>query len=122
MKRITTKRYRQPMPLFIGSPIYMWQVAAQTKIFMDRLVLFVKPDFSTRLDGNKGLVFAFTQGNPDAQSFKRYFDYIEDLFSFLHYDVKETIVATGTREENDIIKLPDVLEKAGEIGKNLTNK
>ena len=105
--------------IVIGSPIYMWQVAAQTKIFLDRLVLFVKPDFSTRLHGKKGVVLAFTQGNPDVQSFKTYFDYLESLLSFLHYDVRETIVAAGTRDENDILKQTDVLEKAKEIGKNL---
>jgi multimeric flavodoxin WrbA len=108
--------------IVIGSPVYMWQVAAQTKIFMDRLVLFVKPDFSTRLVGKKGLVLAFTQGNPGAESFKRYFDYLEDLFAFLHYDVKATIVAAGTRAEDDILKQTDVLERAGAIGKSLTGQ
>ena len=108
--------------IVIGSPIYMWQVTAQTKAFMDRLVLFIKPDFSTRMTVEKGLVFAFTQGNPDRQFFKRYFDYLEDLFSFLHFDVIDTIVAAGTREQNDILKLTDILEKAKEIGNSLTIK
>jgi len=106
--------------IVIGSPIYMWQVNAQTKTFMDRLVLFVKPDFSTRLEGRKSLVLAFTQGNPDANAFKTYFDYLEKLFSFLHYDVRGTIIAAGTRQEDDILQQADVLEKAKEIGKSLT--
>jgi hypothetical protein len=38
----------------------------------------------------------------------------------LHYDVKGTIVATGTRDKNDILQQTHVLEKAREIGKNLT--
>ena len=106
--------------IVIGSPVYMWQVNAQTKTFLDRLVLFVKPDFSSRLNGPKGLVLAFTQGNPDAHAFKTYFDYLERLFSFLHYDVVETIVAAGTRQENDILQQPEVLEKARGIGMSLT--
>jgi multimeric flavodoxin WrbA len=106
--------------IVIGSPVYMWQVNAQTKTFLDRLVLFIKPDFSSRLDGPKGLVLAFTQGNPDANAFKTYFDYLERLFSFLHYDVRETIVAAGTRQENDIRQQEGVLEKAREIGIRLT--
>jgi hypothetical protein len=61
----------------------------------------------------------FTQGNPDKNVFKRYFDYLENLFSFLHYDVKGTIVGTGTRNKNDILDQTDVLEKAKEIGKKL---
>ena len=107
--------------MVIGSPVYMWQVSAQTKTFLDRLVLFVKPDFSTRLNGPKGLVLAFTQGNPDVHAFKTYFDYLENLFSFLHYDVKGTIVAAGTKQENDILQKADVLERAREIGMSLTD-
>jgi multimeric flavodoxin WrbA len=106
--------------IVIGSPVYMWQVTAQTKTFLDRLVLFLKPDFSSRLKGPKGLVLAFTQGNPDVNAFKTYFDYLEKLFSFLHYDVRGTIVAAGTRQEDDILKQADVLEKARGIGMRLT--
>lgn len=105
--------------LIIGSPVYMWQVTAQTKTFMDRLVLFLRPDFSTRLKGRKGLVLAFTQGNPDGQAFRTYFDYLEKLFAFLHYDVRGTISAAGTRLEEDILQQQAVLEKAREMGRTL---
>ncbi len=105
--------------IILGSPVYMWQVSAQTKLFMDRLVPFIKPDFSTRLNSRKIMLLAYTQGNPDGQTFKTYFDYIENLFSFLHYDVQGTIVAVGTRDKNDILQQTDLLAKAREIGKNL---
>jgi len=86
---------------------------------MDRLVPFIKPDFTTRLKGKKNIFMVFTQGNPDKNSFKPYFEYLENLFSFLHYDVKGTLVAAGTRDKNDILQQTDLLEKAREIGKNL---
>jgi multimeric flavodoxin WrbA len=105
--------------IILGSPVYMWQVSGQTKLFMDRLVPFIKPDFTTRLKGKKRLFMVFTQGNPDKNIFKPYFEYLENLFSFLHYDVQGTIVATGTRDKNDILQQADVLEKARKIGKNL---
>jgi multimeric flavodoxin WrbA len=105
--------------IIVGSPVYMWQVSGQTKLFMDRLVPFIKPDFTSRLKGKKRVFMVFTQGNPDEQTFKVYFEYLENLFSFLHYDVKGTMVATGTRDPNDILQQTDLLEKAREIGKNL---
>jgi multimeric flavodoxin WrbA len=105
--------------IILGSPVYMWQVSGQTKLFMDRLVPFIKPDFTTRLNGKKSLLLVFTQGNPDEKSFKPYFEYLEKLFSFLHFDVKSTLVATGTRDKKDILQQTDMLEKAKEIGKNL---
>jgi multimeric flavodoxin WrbA len=106
--------------IIFGSPVYMWQVSGQTKLFMDRLIPFIKPDFTTRLKGKKSIFMVFTQGNPDKNSFKLYFEYLENLFSFLHYDVKGTIVAAGTRDKNDILQQTDMLEKAREIGKKLS--
>jgi len=105
--------------IILGSPVYMWQVSGQTKLFMDRLVPLIKPDFTTRLKGNKRLFMVFTQGNPDKDIFRPYFEYLENLFSFLHYDVKGTFVAAGTMDKNDILQQADVLEKAREIGRNL---
>ena len=105
--------------IIIGSPVYMWQVSGQTKLFMDRLVPFIKPDFTTRLKGKKSIFWVFTQGNPDENAFKVYFEYLENLFSFLHYDVKGIIVATGTMDKNAILQQTDMLEKAREIGKKL---
>lgn len=105
--------------LVLGSPVYMWQLNAQAKTFLDRLVVFVKPDFSTRLKGKKRIALAFTQGNTDPQAFQVYFDYIEKLLCFLHYDVKGTIVASGTRNKNDVLRQPAVLEEATAIGKML---
>jgi multimeric flavodoxin WrbA len=105
--------------IILGSPVYMWQVSGQMKRFMDRLVPFIRPDFTTRLKGKKRIFMVFTQGNPDKDAFKPYFEYLENLFSFLHYEVKGTIVATGTRDKNDILQQTHVLEKAREIGKNL---
>ncbi len=117
--QILHKEIQSSEAIIIGSPVYMWQVSAQTKLFMDRLVPFIRPDFTTRLKGNKKILMAFTQGNPDSQIFKSYFDYLEKLFSFLHYDVRGTIVATGTMDKDDILQQTDILDKAKEIGKNL---
>lgn len=105
--------------MVLGSPVYMWQLNAQAKTFLDRLAVFIKPDFSTRLKGKKRIVMAFTQGNADPKAFQLYFDYLEKLLSFLHYDVKETIVVTGTRDKDDILGQTEVLEKAKTIGKML---
>ncbi len=105
--------------IVVGSPVYMWQVSAQTKMFLDRLVPFIKPDFSTRLQGEKRLLLGFTQGNPDPQAFKPYFDYLEKMLAFLHFRVTGTLVASGTREKDDVLQQIDVLDRAKEMGRTL---
>lgn len=102
--------------MVIGSPIYMWQVSAHTKTFMERLLPFIDRDFRSRLNSQKRVVFAFTQGNPDAEAFREYFDYLERLFAFLHFDVRDTLVAAGTRDKNDIEDQPAVLDSARQCG------
>jgi len=105
--------------MIIGSPIYMWQVSAHTKTFMDRLVPFIDWNFNSRLNSKKQVIFAFTQGNPDAEAFREYFNYLERLFRFLHFDVKDTIIAAGTRDKKDIENQPEILEKARQCGMDI---
>lgn len=103
----------------LGSPIYMWGITAQTKLFIDRLVALLNPDLSSRLKVPKKLVLAYTQGNPDPNTFKQYFNHVECLFSFMSFDVQGNIVAAGTYAPEDILQQPNVLAQAKEIGKNL---
>lgn len=107
--------------IVLGSPVYFWQVNSIVKRFMDRLLAFIAPDFSTRLNGPKKLLLAYTQGNPDMDKFQAYFDHMEKLFSFLHYDVQGTLVANGTRQHNDISSNQTLLSKARMTGLELSS-
>ncbi|WP_235284257.1 flavodoxin family protein [Methanosarcina sp. 1.H.A.2.2] len=101
--------------LVLGSPVYMWQMTAQTKLLIDRMTAFLRPDFSSRFD-NKKLILVFTQGIQDRDAFKPYFEYTAGLLYYLGFDVLDTIVAAGT----DKLKVefrPRLLEKAKALGK-----
>ena len=99
----------------LGSPVYMWQMTAQTKLLIDRMTAFLKPNYSSRLD-NKKLILVFTQGISDRDAFKPYFDYTEGLLYYLGFDVLNTIVAAGT-DKLEVEFRPHLLEKAKNIGK-----
>lgn len=107
--------------IVLGSPVYFWQVNSIVKRFMDRLLAFIAPDFSTRLNGPKKILFAYTQGNPDGDKFQPYFDHMEKLFSFLHYDVQGTLTANSTRQLGDISSNQDLLAKARTTGTELAS-
>ncbi|MGB9938580.1 flavodoxin family protein [Methanosarcina sp.] len=99
----------------LGSPVYMWQMTAQTKLLIDRLTAFLKPDFSSRLD-NKKLILVFSQGSSDRDAFKPYFEYTAGLLYYLGFDVLETVIAAGT-DKLEVSFRPSLLEKARELGK-----
>ncbi|KKG16161.1 flavodoxin [Methanosarcina sp. 2.H.T.1A.6] len=101
--------------LVLGSPVYMWQMTAQTKLLIDRMTAFLRPDFSSRFD-NKKLILVFTQGIQDRDAFKTYFEYTAGLLYYLGFDVLDTIVAAGT-DKLEVEFRPKLLEKAKALGK-----
>ena len=89
--------------LILGSPVYMGQMSAQAKIFTDRLFAQITPRFSPRFkekNAGKKLVLVFTQGNPDPDKFREYYDYTKKMFQMLEFDVKGLYVVAGMRTES----------------------
>ena len=104
--------------LILGSPVYMGQMTAQAKTFTDRLFAKITPRFSPRFkeeNAGKKLVLVWTQGNPDADKFREYFDYVKKMFEMLEFDVKAVQIVAGTRTEPASEKegLIPVLKKIG---------
>lgn len=111
--------------IVLGSPIYMWQMTAQTKIFVDRLITLTcwqpcaNPELSRLLKIKTKLVLAYTYGNPNPNNFNDYFKYMEGLFSFLGFDVQESIWVSGTIALEDISHRSEIFERAKDLGKKL---
>lgn len=84
--------------LVLGSPVYMGQMSAQAKIFIDRWFARITPRFKEENAGKK-LLLVFTQGNPDPGTFQVYFDYTKYIFQLLEFDVKEVVVVAGMPNE-----------------------
>ena len=103
----------------LGSPVYMWQMTAQTKLFVDRLTAFLRPDFSSRLN-NKKLILIFSQGSSDRDAFNPYFEYTAGLLYYMGFDVLDMIVAAGT-DKLEVTFRPNLLEKAKDLGKLISS-
>ena len=107
--------------LVLGSPVYMGQMSAQAKIFTDRLFAQITPRFSPRFkeeNAGKKLVLVFTQGNPDPDMFKVYFDYTKSMFQLLEFDVKGLHVVAGLRNES-ACERQDLYDEMKKIGSSL---
>jgi len=102
----------------LASPVYMWQMSAQAKLFTDRLMPLLKPDFSSLLDGQK-LLTIYTQGQPDVTQFEEYFTYVNTMFSFLGFTMSPPLVAGGLRGVDDIHSHPAVKENARKAAEKL---
>jgi len=94
----------------LASPVYMWQMTAQAKLFTDRLMPVLKPDYTSWLTGQK-LLSIYTQGQPDILRFTPYFDHVNRMFSFLGFRTLEPLVFGGLRNIDDIQKHPAAFEQ-----------
>lgn len=106
--------------LIIGSPVYMGQVTAQTKLFLDRLFPIIGPDFKPRY-GVKKVALVYSQGNPQAEAFKEYFDYLAGGLKLLGLEVAATIVCAGANDPQKAAGDPQLRARAFELGRMLVS-
>jgi multimeric flavodoxin WrbA len=105
----------------LGSPVFMFQVTGQTKIFVDRLFALLYRDpapagnFRNRISAKKA-VTVYAQGQPAAGAFASSFDLHEGVLGFLGFDVRERIVAPGMTTKDAAVGNKDVLDAAYKAG------
>ena len=83
--------------VILASPIYIGEVTAQMKIFIDRSFSWFKPDYLSnprpgRLAPGKILAFIITQGNPDGSSYRRNLDAYLAYFANQGFGVRSLVV------------------------------
>lgn len=103
----------------LASPVYMWQMSGQAKLFTDRLMPLLRPDYSSLLDGQK-LLSLYTQGQPDITKFEQYFTYVNSMFSFLGFKTEPPVIVGGLRGVDDIHSQPEAKENARKAAEILT--
>lgn len=102
----------------IGSPIYMLQVAAQTKLLFDRLFPLMDVSFYPRFGGKK-TVMVYSQGHPDAAAFKHAFAANAEVLKMMGLQVEETLVCTNANQPDTAVADVKLMERAFEAGKKL---
>lgn len=102
----------------LASPVYMWQMSAQSKLFTDRLYANFGTGYEEKY-GKKSMALVFSQGNSDENMFKEYFNYTQNMFNFLGYNVTDLLSSPGNMLPGDVNNKTDVTEKAREIGEKL---
>lgn len=116
--QIIYKQIQDADAFVLGSPVYMWQMSAQSKIFTDRLYAYFGTDFEEKY-GKKNLALVFSQGNPDKNMFREYFSYLQSMFSFLGYNFTGLISSFGNMEPGEVKNKEDVMEEAMKLGQEL---
>lgn len=105
--------------IVIGSPVYMWQISGQTKLFLDRWYAFINSDYSVKLKKGKKAVLVFSQGEPDRECFRKSFDDLASLLNIAGIETQDILVAPGFTEAGAVAADKSIMRKAQTIGKQL---
>jgi multimeric flavodoxin WrbA len=92
-------------------------MSAQAKLFTDRLYAFYMTGFEEKY-GKKDMALVFSQGNPE-DLFTQYFDYTQDMFNFLGFNVVDLLHSKENGAPGDVRSKENIMENAREIGKML---
>lgn len=105
--------------IIVGSPVYMWQMTAQAKAFLDRLMPFLNADLTSRIRDEKRLVLVFSQAHPNKETFQEYFEQTGKVYMFIGFKLWKIISAAGVMKSGDVKKNKELLEEARETGRSL---
>ncbi len=105
--------------IIIGSPIYMMQVSAQTKLLIDRLYAFRNLDSTIKIEPKK-LMLIYTCRYPDPDVYKQYYELMDMLYRFLGlFQIKYSLTAGGTINKGDIKNNIKIMELARIYGEKM---
>ncbi|HUV06056.1 MAG TPA: flavodoxin family protein [Armatimonadota bacterium] len=104
--------------LLFATPVYWYAPTAIMKAFIDRLVVFNRPQGRPLIEGKKAvIVVAYEEEGPKAaeplvRMFEMSFDYLGVL-------LVGRVVADGVGPKGAVLEKPEVLEQAYEMGRRL---
>lgn len=104
--------------IVIGSPIYMLQVCAQTKILFDRLLPLIGDGFQPRF-GTKKTVLVYSMGNADLESVKPSLAVNDAILAVMGLNVVNTIIVTGANNPQAAAADEQLIERARHTGRQL---
>ncbi|MDR1607558.1 MAG: flavodoxin family protein [Deltaproteobacteria bacterium] len=101
--------------VIVTSPIYIGEITAQFKAFIDRSFSFLVPDYKnkpnpSRLTPGRKLLFVQTQGNPDTSTYQKRFDFYLDFFRRLGFKA-DGLIAAGLSPDPTVEIRPELIKE-----------
>ena len=110
---------RNAEAVVLGCPIYMWQVSAQTKVFVDRLLPFLNPEYAIKGENGKSLIMVYTHWEEDPETFRAYFDMTNQMMESIGFKIRNSLIGAGMEGTDCVKERKGLMEKARMIGRSL---
>jgi multimeric flavodoxin WrbA len=106
--------------IVFGTPVYWFGPTAILKAFIDRFVYFNCPENKVKIKG-KDAVTIIPFEDDDLDTARPLVELFEKSFEYLEMRLVGSVVVGGVGEKGDILKKPDRLNEAYELGKRLAD-
>lgn len=108
--------------IVLATPVYMWDMAGQLKIMIDRFFSFMNMDYTSKLTQGKKVLWTITQGQPDVDKFRTVFEQHAAMMEFLGFGENKLFITGGMMMPGDAEARTDVMEKAAAMAKWLVEE
>lgn len=116
------KKIEEADRIILASPIFFGSLSAQTKMMIDRFqcawrakYILKKDIFKRKRKGG----FISVEGSTRKDFFDNAKSIVKNLFATISVDYEEELFCSGVDEKGDILKYPEVLKKAFEVGERI---
>jgi multimeric flavodoxin WrbA len=104
--------------ILIASPVYWFNVSAQTKLFIDRIHALGSAENNLLSGKQAGIVLTYEDEDPFLSGAINPIRSFQDMFRYLHIDLVGMVYGTAL-DIGDIQKKPDLLQKAFQLGQKM---
>jgi multimeric flavodoxin WrbA len=102
-----------------SSPVYYWQFSSQFRTFIDRLYMFLNPDFTVKLPKGKKAVVITSQGGPDEKAFINVFADFDKLLAMYGFTKAGAIHMVAGGNPSTARERKDLMDQARSLGRAL---
>ena len=116
------KKIEQADALILASPVFFGSLSAQTKKMVDRFQCLWRAKYILKKEvfNKKRLgVFVCVQASGRTDFFKNAKSIVKNLFATMNTEYKQELFCTGLDQKASVLKHPEVLDQAFELGKRL---
>jgi multimeric flavodoxin WrbA len=111
-------KLRQADALVLASPVYWFTICAQMKLCIDRWYALESPNGSALQGKQIAILLTYGDSDPFASGAINAIRAFQDMFRYMRAPIVQILHTTASDAE-DVLRQPDILEKAYRLGERL---
>jgi multimeric flavodoxin WrbA len=108
-------RLRRADGIVIASPIYWFTMSAQTKLCIDRWYALEGPQGNALKGKHFGIILTYGDTDPFSSGAINAMRTFQDMFGYIHATITGFVYGTAS-DPGDVLKQPELMEKAYKLG------